>query len=86
MPAHARFPFQGYERVLDEVVRLGHFSPHLQVLDLGIGNLAARLVGEGCAVRGVDFSTQMLMKARAKLPETVLVRADLLSAWSAQLQ
>ena len=84
MPAHARFPFQGYERVLDEVVRLGHFSPHLQVLDLGIGNLAARLV-RAMQIR-YDFSTQMLMKARAKLPETVLVRADLLSAWSAQLQ
>ena len=87
-PAHLRFPFQGYQQVLDEVVRLVHATPHMEVLDLGIGtgNLAARLVGEGCAVWGVDFSTQMLLKARAKLPETALVQANLLSDWPVKLQ
>ena len=83
-----RFPFDGYDQVLDEVVRLAEVTPQMQVLDLGIGtgNLAVRFVQAGCAVWGIDFSAEMLTKAQAKLPHTVLVRADLLSAWPMELQ
>ena len=85
-PTH--FPFDGYDQVLDEVVRLAEVTPHMQVLDLGIGtgNLAVRFIQAGCAVWGVDFSAVMLTKAQAKLPHTVLVRADLLSDWPMELQ
>ncbi len=87
-PTQNRFPFEGYEKVLDEAVRLGQTAPGMQVLDLGIGtgNLASRFLQKGCSVWGVDFSQEMILKARNKLPETVLVQADLLSGWPAELE
>jgi len=82
------FPFDGYEQVLDEVVRLAGVQPSMRILDLGIGtgNLAARFLQSGCAVWGADFSAEMLAQARAKLPHVHLVQADLLGEWPAELQ
>jgi putative AdoMet-dependent methyltransferase len=82
------FPFDGYERILDEVVALAEVRPGMRVLDLGIGtgNLAQRFVQQGCAVWGVDFSVEMLAKTRVKLPHIHLVLADLLADWPADLQ
>jgi cyclopropane fatty-acyl-phospholipid synthase-like methyltransferase len=81
------FPFDGYEDVLEEAVRLADVKPQMRILDLGIGtgNLAEHLVGHGCTVWGVDFSTEMLKRTRAKLPEVRLVQADLLGAWPSEL-
>ena len=86
--APTRFPLDGYDQVLDGVVRLAEVTPHMQVLDLGIGtgNLAVRFVQVGCAVWGIDFSAEMLAKARAKLPHSVLVQANLLGQWPTELQ
>jgi cyclopropane fatty-acyl-phospholipid synthase-like methyltransferase len=74
---------EGYDEVLETVVRLADARPGMRVLDLGIGtgNLAQRFVSLGCAVCGVDFSPAMLAKARAKLPEVTLVQADLRKEW-----
>lgn len=82
------FPFDDYEQVLDEVARLADVKPHMQILDLGIGtgNLTARFVHKGCTVWGVDFSAEMLAKARTKLPQANLVQADLLGEWPPELQ
>jgi putative AdoMet-dependent methyltransferase len=82
------FPFDGYEQILDEVVRLADVKPDMRILDLGIGtgNLAARFVHEGCIVWGVDFSAEMLAKARMKLPQVNLVQANLLDDWPTELQ
>ena len=84
----ATFPLQGYGEVLDELVRRIQAAPGLQVLDLGVGtgNLSARLVWKGCAVWGVDFSAEMLTHARAKLPQGILVQADILKEWPAEIQ
>ena len=59
----------------------------MTVLDLGIGtgNLAARFAAQGCTLWGIDFSTEMLVRAREKLAQTVLVEADLLDTWPAEL-
>jgi ubiquinone/menaquinone biosynthesis C-methylase UbiE len=86
--AGAAFPFDGYEQVLDEVVRLADVRPRLRILDLGIGtgNLAARFVRESCTVWGVDFSAEMIAQARAKLPHVNLVQADLMEEWPVELQ
>ena len=82
-----RFPFEGYERVLDEIVRLAAVRSRMHVLDLGVGtgNLAKRFVARGCTVWGVDFSAAMLSKSRAKLPRAKLVQADLLGDWPVEL-
>lgn len=87
LSAPTGFPFDGYGRVLDEVVRLADVRPQSRILDLGIGtgNLAARFVRESCLVWGIDFSAEMLDRARAKLPQVHLVQADLLGEWPAEL-
>jgi len=86
--ADGEFPFDGYEQILDEVVKLADVKPSMRILDLGIGtgNLAARFLQRECAVWGADFSTEMLAQARAKLPHVHLVQANLLGEWPAELQ
>jgi putative AdoMet-dependent methyltransferase len=71
--------FEGYEDVLNEVVAQARAVPGMSVLDLGTGtgNLAARFIDQGCEVWGVDFSENMLSKAREKLPALHSVLADL---------
>jgi len=82
------FPFAGYEQVLERVVGLADVKPEMRILDLGIGtgNLAARFVHRGCEVWGLDFSAEMLARARAKLPQIYLIQADLLSDWTTELR
>jgi len=81
------FPFDGYEQILDEITRAADAHSGMTVLDLGIGtaNLAARFVALGCDTWGVDFSAEMLAQAHRKLSQAVLVQADLLGDWPAEL-
>ena len=82
------FPFDGYDQILDEVVRLTAANPSMRILDLGIGtgNLAARFVDMGCPTWSVDFSAEMLASTHSKLPEVHLVQTDLLGEWSTAIQ
>ncbi len=82
------FPFDGYEQVLDEITRAAAAQSGMKVLDLGVGtgNLAARFWALGCDLWGLDFSARMLAQAREKLPHAVLVQADLLGDWPAELE
>ena len=81
------FPFEGYDAVLEEVVRQSDSSAGITVLDLGIGTgtLSRRFVALGCSVCGIDFSKEMLARARASLPGVTLVQADLLGEWAGLL-
>ena len=80
---HSRddFPFVGYDEVLDEIFRLAVPMPEAKILDLGTGtgNLAEVFIKSGCNVWGIDFSSEMLRRAREKLPQAHFVEADLLS-------
>jgi cyclopropane fatty-acyl-phospholipid synthase-like methyltransferase len=77
----------GYDDVLEAIVRAADARLGMRVLDLGIGtgNLAQRFVALGCAVWGIDFSPAMLALAEAKLPEAILVQADLRDDWPSEL-
>lgn len=77
------FPFDGYERILGEVVDIASVEAEQSVLELGTGtgNLAARFAALDANVWGVDFSAEMLAKAKAKLPQATFVQADLLDKW-----
>jgi ubiquinone/menaquinone biosynthesis C-methylase UbiE len=77
------FPFEGYDDVLDEVLRLADSTRGMTVLDLGIGTggLAARFLDAGCTLWGLDFSVKMLAKVHARFPQIELIKADLLGDW-----
>ncbi len=81
------FPFSGYEDVLNEIIRRAAARSHMLVVDLGTGtgNLATRFAALGCSIWGTSFSSEMLAKARVKLPGARLVQADLLGDWPAEL-
>ncbi len=82
------FPRAGYDHVLNEVARRAETHDSMTILDLGIGtgNLAMRFVELGCSVWGIDFSTEMLAKVLAKLPQVTLIQADLLDDWPPEMQ
>jgi putative AdoMet-dependent methyltransferase len=85
--AGGSFPLTGYRQVLDEIVRAAGVQRGMKVLDLGIGtgNLAGRFAGLDCELWGVDFSAEMLARAREKVPQAHLAQVDLLGTWPAAL-
>lgn len=74
-----RFPFAGYEAVIERTVVLAGVSPGMRMLDLGTGtgNLAGRFASADCVVWAVDFSEAMLSRARVKHPNVHFGLADL---------
>ncbi len=84
---HSNFPFDGYQRALDEVFTQAEVKARMSVLDLGTGtgNLALLFKQTGCELWCSDYSAEMLVRARAKLPGSHIVQADLRAAWAAEL-
>lgn len=76
------FPFAGYNHVLDTVFAISKVQQGMKVVDLGTGtgNLLQRFTTHDCALWGLDFSLEMLEKARATLPSATLLQADLLGS------
>ena len=72
------FPFDGYDELLNTVVRQADPRPGMSVLDIGTGtaNLALRFAERGCELWCTDFSESMLEKARAKLPDAHFITHD----------
>ena len=82
------YPFDGYERLLDRVVKLSEPDASMKILDLGTGtgNLAERFVSCGTSIWGLDFSTEMLVKAKAKIPQANFAQASLLGKWPVEFE
>ncbi len=83
-----RFPFIGYNNVLDTIVQKANPGPGNTILDIGIGtgNLAQRFLSHNCGLWGIDFSTEMLARAANLLPNATLVQANILAEpWPSQL-
>ncbi len=83
----SQFPFDGYERVLDTVLKIAQPQRGMTVLDIGTGtgNLALRFFERGCELWCTDFSEAMLKKAQVKLPQAHCVLHDLRVPWPAEL-
>lgn len=79
------FPFDGYDRLLGRVLELAVPLAGRSVLELGVGtgNLTAQLVAGGAAVWGLDFSAEMLKRARQRAPAATLGQVDLLQSYPA---
>jgi len=76
-----KFPFDGYEAVLDEVIKRAGVLEGKRVLDLGsgTGNLTGRIVRAGGEAWALDFSERMLARARRKLPDAKFFQGDVLA-------
>ena len=85
--ASNRYPFAGYQRVHDEIVRRVLDAPGRRVLDLGFGTaaLTGRLYEAGCQVWGQDFSPKMTALAQEKMPQARLYQGDLSQALAGEL-
>jgi putative AdoMet-dependent methyltransferase len=77
------FPFEGYASILQAILDQADPRPNSSVLDLGIGtgNLAQLFRKRDCEIWGLDFSAEMLTKARIKLPSANLEQADITAGW-----
>jgi putative AdoMet-dependent methyltransferase len=77
------YPFDGYERLIERIVELSEPKPNMKVLDLGIGtgNLAERFISFKVSLWGLDYSNEMLVKARQKIPQANLGQANLFGEW-----
>ncbi|HWR66318.1 MAG TPA: class I SAM-dependent methyltransferase [Bellilinea sp.] len=77
--ANSGFPFERYSQVLQTVLRTAQPYARQMVLDLGAGtgNLTALFVAAGCRVWGTDYSSEMLVLARQKLPQVTFVQTDI---------
>ncbi len=64
-----------YRKALERL----NLPAHLSVLDFGTGTgiLAAAFYDRGHSVRGIDFSTRLLKRARKKYPQIVFDQMDL---------
>jgi len=73
------FPFDGYEKVLDTIVKEAQTEKGMTIFDLGsgTGNLSAKFYDLGCRVTGLDFSSAMIAEAKKKLPKVFFMQADL---------
>jgi len=77
------FPFEGYTAVITEIVSRASVVAGDRILDLGVGTgvLAERFEQLGCEVWGLDFSNEMLVRARVKCPSGRFLKCDLLGEW-----
>ena len=72
------YPFAGYRRIMNTLYNTIMQKKPATVLDIGIGTgtLARKLYEGGNSITGIDFSGEMLAKAKAKMPNATLHQCD----------
>lgn len=85
---NSRYPFAGYQNIMDEIFRRVVNASGQDILDVGFGTgvLTARLYEQGCRIYGQDFSSEMIELARQKMPEALLVQGDFSQGLAAPLR
>ncbi len=72
------FPFAGYHKIQTMVKTMVLAGAGTKILDLGVGTGlgSVEFYKQGAEITGVDFSDNMLEKAREKMPEARLIKHD----------
>lgn len=72
------YPFAGYKKLMNAIYGTVMKRNPARVLDIGIGTgtLSTRLYEQGNVITGIDFSAEMLEKARLKMPDAKLFQCD----------
>ena len=72
------YPFAGYKKVLSTVYEKVRKQNPKNILDIGFGTgiLAKKLYDDGYNIYGIDFSNEMLKKAKQKMPNAELLQFD----------
>ena len=72
------YPFAGYKKVLSTVYEKVRKQNPKNILDIGFGTgiLAKKLYDDGYNIYGIDFSNEMLKKAKQKMPSAELLQFD----------
>ena len=67
------YPFAGYKKVLSTVYEKVRKQNPKNILDIGFGTgiLAKKLYDDGYNIYGIDFSNEMLKKAKQKMPNAL---------------
>lgn len=73
------YPFAGYKDILNKIYNVVMAKEHSNVLDIGFGTgvLTTKLYEAGHNIDGLDFSSQMIDIAKAKMPEARLLEWDI---------
>lgn len=76
--AEERYPFAAYDEIKSSIFQIAMDSKAQKILDLGIGtgNMSKDLYDQGLEIYGLDFSNEMLKKARETMPEARLYLGD----------
>lgn len=83
-----QYPFAGYKKVLGTLYEtILREKSTGTVLDIGFGTavLTEKLYQRGYSICGIDFSQNMLAKAKAKMPRAQLVQYDFLKGLPPEL-
>ena len=69
------YPFVGYSDIVEEII---YQAEGEKILDLGVGtgNISKILYDKGYKITGLDFSTEMINKAKEKMPDGEFIVFD----------
>ncbi len=72
------YPFEGYYEVLEYICGLIKEVDGKRILDIGVGTglLTHELYVSGAEIVGIDFSKEMIEKAKNKMPDAVFLLYD----------
>jgi len=72
------YPFAGYRKIMNAIYGTIMKDRPAKILDIGIGTgiVASKLFEGGNDITGIDFSSEMLSKARTSMPKAKLMQFD----------